>query len=73
MKINYKINKISSIAKLYKDIVLPVFCTILFTNNKIKVVIQMHAFLMDHHILKRWKNTKKDLDKLVYFFFKPKT
>ena len=24
-----------------------IFCTTLFTNNKIKVVIQMHAFLFD--------------------------
>ena len=25
-----------------------IFCTILFTNNNIKVVIQIHTFLMDH-------------------------
>ena len=24
-----------------------IFCTILFTNNNIKVVIQVHTFLMD--------------------------
>ena len=35
---------------MYKDIVLVthvrIFCTALFTNNNIKVVIQMHTFLM---------------------------
>ena len=36
---------------LYKDIVLVtrvrIFCTTLFTNNNIKVVIQINAFLTD--------------------------
>ena len=27
-----------------------IFCTTLFTNNNIKVVIQMHTFLLDHLI-----------------------
>ena len=40
------------LVNLYKDIVLVtrvrIFCTTLFTNNNIKVVIQMHTFLMDH-------------------------
>ena len=39
------------IVNLYKDIVLVthllIFCTSLFTNNNIKVVIQMHSFLFD--------------------------
>ena len=59
MKINYKINnfitnlnqmnKKRAIVNLYKDIVLVnrvrIFCTALFTNNNIKVVIQIDAFL----------------------------
>ena len=40
------------LVNLHKDIVLVtcvrIFCTTLFTNIIIKVVIQMHAFLMDH-------------------------
>ena len=61
MKINYKINNFitnlkqinnkRTLVNLYKDIVLVtrllIFCTTLFTNNNIKVVIQMHAFLFD--------------------------
>ena len=44
-------NKSQFIVNLYKDIVLVtlprIFCTTLFINNNTKVVIQMHAFLMD--------------------------
>ena len=44
------INK-RTLVNLYKDIVLVtlvrIFCTTLFTNNNIKVVIQMLTFLMD--------------------------
>ena len=40
---------------LYKDIVfgarVRIFCTTLFTNNNIKVAIQMHSFQFD--LLKR--------------------
>ena len=40
-----------TLVNLYTDIVLVtlvrIFCTTLFTNNNIKVVIQMHTFLMD--------------------------
>ena len=40
---------------IYKAIVLVtsvrIFCTALFTNNNIKVVIQMHTFLMDHFFI----------------------
>ena len=43
-------NKRTSV-DLYKDIVLVtrvrIFYTTFFTNNNIKVVIQMHTFLMD--------------------------
>ena len=39
------------IVNLYKDIVLVtrqrIFCTSLFANNNIKVVIQMHSFVFD--------------------------
>ena len=39
---------------LYKDIVLvthvAIFCTTLFTFNNIKVVNQMHTFLMDRKL-----------------------
>ena len=48
-----EINNERKKAKLYKDIVLVtsvrIFCTTLFTNNNIKVVIQMHTFLMDQN------------------------
>ena len=60
-KINFKIKKVSSITKLkqmrnkralvnlYKDIVLVtcvcIFCTTLFTNNNIKIVIQSSTFI----------------------------
>ena len=54
MKINYKINKMANkrtLLNLYKDIVLVtrlrIFCTTLLTNNNIKVVIQINAFLTD--------------------------
>ena len=44
-------NNKRQLVNLYKDIVLVtrlrIFCTTLFTNNNIKVVIQMHTFLMD--------------------------
>ena len=40
------------LVNLYKDFLsvtrLLIFCTTLFTNNNIKVVIQMHAFQFDH-------------------------
>ena len=40
-----------NIVNLYKDIVFVtrvcIFCTTLFTNNNIKVVIQINAFLTD--------------------------
>ena len=46
-----QINNKRTLVNLYKDIVLVtrarIFCTTLFTNNNIKVVIQMHTFLMD--------------------------
>ena len=42
-------NKKRALVNLYKDIVLVtrvrIFCTALFTNNNIKVVIQIDAFL----------------------------
>ena len=45
-------NNERTLVNLYKDIVwvtrIRIFCTTLFTNNNIKVVIQMHAFLFDH-------------------------
>ena len=45
-------NKKRSLVNLYKDIVLVtrvrIFCTALFTNNNIKVVIQIDAFLAHH-------------------------
>ena len=60
MKINYKINKISSISNnlkqmnnkrtlfnLYADIVLVTRLCFFSTNNNIKVVIQMHSFQFD--------------------------
>ena len=44
-------NNKRTLVNLYKDIVLVtrvhIFCTTLFTNNNIEVVIQMHIFLMD--------------------------
>ena len=47
-----QINNKRKLVNLYKDIVLVtrvrIFCTTLFTNNNIKVVIQINAFLMDH-------------------------
>ena len=46
-----QINNKRTLVNLNKDIVLVtrlcIFCTTLFTNNNIKVVIQMHAFLFD--------------------------
>ena len=40
-----------TLVNLYKDIVLVtrvrIFCTTLFTNNNIKVMIQMHTFQMN--------------------------
>ena len=46
-------NKRTSV-NLYKDIVLVtrlrIFCMTLFTNNNIKVVIQIHTLLMDQEI-----------------------
>ena len=49
LKTNLKqINDKRTLVNLYKDIVLVtrlrIFCATLFTNNNIKVVIQMHAF-----------------------------
>ena len=44
-------NNKRTLVNLYKDIVLVtrvrIFCTPLFTNNKIKVVIPMHSFQFD--------------------------
>ena len=41
-----------ALVNLYKDIVLMtrvrIFCTSLFANNNMKVVIQINAFLIDH-------------------------
>ena len=41
-----------TLVNLYKDIVLVtcvrIFCTTLFTNSNIKVMIQMLTFLIDH-------------------------
>ena len=48
-------NNKRTLVLLYKDIVLVtsvhIFCTTLFTNNYIKVVIQMHTFLMDPNLI----------------------
>ena len=45
-------NNKRTLVNLYRYIVLVtrvrIFCTTLFTKNNIKVVIQMHTFLMDH-------------------------
>ena len=47
-------NNKRTIVNLYKDIVfvtsVRIFCTTLFTNNNIKVVIQMHTFLIDQKV-----------------------
>ena len=47
-------NNKRTLVNLYKDIVLVtsvrIFCTTLFTNNNIKVMIQINAFLTDHYI-----------------------
>ena len=47
-----QINNKRQLVNLYKDIVLVtrlhIFCTALFTNNNIKVVIQIDAFLAHH-------------------------
>ena len=55
-KLEQIINK-RTLANLYKDIVLVprlrIFCTTLFTNINIKVVIQMHPFQFDLTILKK--------------------
>ena len=53
LKTNLKhIDNKRKLVNLYKDIVLMthlrIFCTTLFTNKNIKVMIQMHAFLFDH-------------------------
>ena len=44
-----------TLVNLYKDIVLVtrvrIFCTTLFTNNNIKVMIQINVFLTDHILL----------------------
>ena len=44
-------NNKRTLVNLYQDIVLVtrvrIFCTTLFTNNNIKVVIQINAFLAD--------------------------
>ena len=46
-----QINNKRKLVNLHKDIVLVTrvrfFCTALFTNNNIKVVIEINAFLMD--------------------------
>ena len=59
MKKNYKVNLTNlkqinnkrTLINSYKDIVLVtsvrIFCTTLFTDNNIKVVIQMHSFQFD--------------------------
>ena len=52
LKINLKqINNKTTLVNLYGDIVLMtrlrIICKTLFTNNNIKVVIQMHSFLFD--------------------------
>jgi hypothetical protein len=48
-------NNKRTLVLLYKDIVLVtsvhIFYTTLFTNNNIKVVIQMHTFLMDPNLI----------------------
>ena len=53
LKTNFK--KRTLLIYTYKDIELGtrvrIFCTALFTNNNIKLVIQMHAFLFDHEAL----------------------
>jgi hypothetical protein len=63
-----QINNKRTLVNLYKDIVLVtrvhIFCTTLFTNNNIKVVIKMHTFLMDlnckyHHILTTTSNDRQ--------------
>ena len=44
-----------TLVNLHKDIVLVtqllIFCTTLFTNNNIKVVIQMHSFQLDLQVV----------------------
>ena len=54
-----QINNKRTLVNLYKDIALVtrvrIFCTTLFSNNNIKIVIQMHTFLMDlfrNHIIR---------------------
>ena len=46
-----QINNKGTLVNLHKDIVLVtrvlIFCRTLFTNNNIKIVIQMHTFLYD--------------------------
>ena len=53
---------------LYKDIVLVtrlrIFCTTLFINNNIKIVIQMHTFLLDP--LFSWRKREKLNVTLLY-------
>ena len=58
-------NNKRTIVNLYKDIVLVtrvrIFCTTLFTNNNIKVVIQMHTIRMDLFIaINNPKGSKDD-------------
>ena len=54
MKINYNLKQINdkrTLVYLYKDFLLVtrlrIFCATLFTNNNIKVVIQLHSFQFD--------------------------
>ena len=66
-------NNKRTLVNLYKDIVLVtrvrIFCTTLFTNNNIKVVIQIHTFLMDHITFEMTNHlvTVKNLSTFYYF------